>query len=640
MEGATIRQGARAAGPGPSPHHRGDSARGPARRAVDRVRGGLDRAWEHTWQPVEVMVCAAVLVTLSMALRAWVVVPAYFFLDDYVYLSDARSASPDASWLLTPYNGHLMPGARALIWWVAEQGPASWRAAATTSLGLQAVASASFAWMLLRLFGARAGVLVPLAVFLTTATTLPALVWWAAAINLVAVQAALFCAVACWVETMRTRRAAWLGATVAAVGVGLAFDVRAVLTLPVLAAISFAYFATGGPVQRVAALLRGHALPALSLVALGGAYTAYYVTQVEQVTAWPQPGEAATLLALTLGATLPLGAVGGPWRWTGEAPPTALADVGPLGVVLAWVLLGGVVAWVAARRARTLRGWVIALAHAAVLVVLVAGTRAEVGTAAGREFRFLVESGGLLCLALALALLPLPGAPGGSTPRPRPRVPGPSRLLVVVVTAAVLVGGVASTVGYARHWHHDNASEPYVSRLALDLAALGPVDLAETRTPRAVLDPLVFPRNNTRTLVDALDGPAELSTVSTDLYVVDDDGSVHEAALAATAVTRPGPVAGCGWAARPGEPVTLPFERAVAPGASWMRVAYLAGSDVEVQVEAGGTIVRERLRAGVGSLFLLQGGDLEAVTVDVVGGSSDVCVDRAEVGELVAGAAP
>lgn len=583
---------------------------------------------------------AALLVAGSLALRAWVVVPSYFFLDDYVYLSDARSGPTGLDWLLAPYNGHLMPAARALIWWVDRQGPADWGAAASTSLALQAAASVAFAWMLVRFFGARPAVLVPLALFLSTAITVPALVWWAAAINLAGVQAALFCALGCWVEVMRTRRLRWLVGTVASVAVGLAFDVRGVLALPVLLAVSVAYFTTGGPRQRLRTLLGEHLLPLLVLAGLGGAYTAYYLVAVEGVTSWPQPGDAVVLLAVALGATLPLGAVGGPWRWTPGAPPTALADTAPGAVLVAWLVLGVAVVWLARRRVRTLRGWAVAVTYAAVLVLLVAGTRSEAGTAAAREYRFLVESGGLLALALALAVLPVPGAPGSSAPRTRTAVAGPRPTTVLLAVGAVVVGGIVSTVGYARSWHDDNASAPYVQRLAADVDALGPVDVAETRVPRRVLDPLAFPRNNTRTLLEALDSPARLAAASTDLHVVADDGSLRRAAVAATTLSSPGPVPGCGWQVRPGAPVRVPLEQPVAGGPTWLRVAFLAGEGVQVEVDAGGTVVREPLRPGLGSLFLLHAGGFDGVDVSVTDGSGDLCVDRVEVGELVAGAAP
>lgn len=608
-----------------------------------RVRGTeswLDRVASRTWRPAEVWLAAALLVVASLALRAWVVVPAFFFLDDYVYLADARSGPSGLAWLLAPYNGHLMPAARALIWWVDGQGPADWGAAATTSLALQAAASVAFAWMLVRFFGARPAVLLPLALFLTTAITVPALVWWAAAINLAGVQAALFCALGCWVEVMRGGRLRWLLGTLAAVALGLAFDVRGVLALPVLAAVSVAYFTTGGPRQRLRTLLRDHLVPLLTLAGVGGAYTAYYLVAVEGVTTWPQPGDAAVLLAVALGATLPLGAVGGPWRWTPGAPPTALADTAVVPVLIAWLVLGVGVVWLARRRTRTLRGWAVAVAYAAVLVLLVAGTRSAAGTAAAREYRFLVESGGLLALALALALLPVPGAPGSSAPRAHPAVAAPRRTTALLAVAAVAVGGVVSTVGYARSWHDDNASAPYVDRLAADLEALGPVDVAETRVPRRVLDPLVFPRNNTRTLLEALDSPAGLTTASTELHVVADDGSVRRAAVAPTTVSSPGPVPGCGWQVRPGAPVRVPLEQPVADGPTWMRVAFLAGEGVQVQVDAGGTVVREPLRPGLGSLFMLHGGGFDGVEVSVADGSADLCVDRVEVGGLVAGAEP
>ena len=53
-------------------------------------------------------------------------------------------------------------------------GSLNWTLAATLTIGVQVLASAACLWMLVTLFGARWGILAPLALYLTSALTCPA----------------------------------------------------------------------------------------------------------------------------------------------------------------------------------------------------------------------------------------------------------------------------------------------------------------------------------------------------------------------------------------------------------------------------------------------------------------------------------
>lgn len=596
----------------------------------------LDVVATRRWTLGEIWLAGLLMVAAQLAFRAWMVYPAWFFLDDYVYLHDAPAGGPTWAWVLSDYNGHLMPAARLLISLVAGAGPISWATAATTSLVLQGIASVACLWSLLRLFGPRPGVLLPHALFLTTVITVPGFVWWAAAINLVAVQATLFVAVAAWVEHLRSRRRRWLLLTVVAVLVGMAFDVRGVLTLPVLAVVALVYFASGGLLARVRLLARRHLLAWTALVLVGGAYTAYYLTAVEQVTEVTSGASVLQVSATMLGVALPSAMLGGPWQWYTPAPPTGVADPPLLLLGLSWLvllLLGG---WLAARRRGTLRAWLPALGYVLALAYLVASTRGTIGGIAGREYRFLTESACLLVIGLGLALFTLPGATGSSAPRSRPVAPPAPRWMSITLVVVVLVGGVASSTTYARTWHGENASKPYVQELAAGLAASGSLEIADQRTPEDVLSSLVYPRNRTSTIAAPLSDLVDFPRTSDDLTVVDEDGALQVAVMDATTRSLPGPTPGCGWRL----PAPGDYRIALAEEAddelSWLRLGYLTGPESAVTVTAGSTVVQTELTEGVGGFFMQHAGGFEEVGVQVTG-RSDVCVDTIEVGDPVPG---
>ena len=72
---------------------------------------------------------------------------------------------------------------------------------------MQAVADARGSWSsLVRLFGVRPGIPPPLCVYLFGSISAPVAIWWAAGVNQLPMQAALFWSIACFVPYLRTHR--------------------------------------------------------------------------------------------------------------------------------------------------------------------------------------------------------------------------------------------------------------------------------------------------------------------------------------------------------------------------------------------------------------------------------------------------
>jgi hypothetical protein len=583
---------------------------------------------------------AAVLLAAQLVFRAWGLYPAWFFLDDYILLGDARRAGLSSDYLMEPYGGHLMPVGRLVVWVVEASGPVNWALAATLTLAMQLLASLAAWWMLTTLFGVRWQVLVPYVLYLSSTMTFPALIWWAPALNLVPVQACFFAAVAAWVTHLRTRRRTWLWVTVAVVVAGLACDVKASLVLPVLVFLAGAYFEEGSILARVRSLLRGRLLALAAVTVPVAVYAAYYLTQVPQITQDSKASDLAAVADSMLGTAFPVGVLGGPWRWANLAPPTAYADPPGWTVHVSWVLLAAAVAYGWLRRVRTLRAWVVLLGYLLVAWWLLATTRGVTfGRVLGLEYRYLTDVTCALVLAVGLAFLPLAGAPGSSAPRQPPLLTrAVPRVAVVALTIVVALSGCYSSAVYAGYWHRDNASDKYMHNLQADLRRHGAVDLVDEPVRESVLSQLSAPRNTTRELSELLSDRVSFPESSPHLVVVDADGGLRQAQIQLGLASKPGPVPDCGWLVDAAGADDIPLTGRAFEYSWWLRIGYLASADSPVTVSAGRTRVESNIERGVHSLYVKVEGTFVSVRIEGLSPGTRLCVDTVEVGHPVPGA--
>lgn len=602
-----------------------------ALRAGGHPSGASDRA------PL-VYGVAALMVIAQLALRAWVLYPSWFFLDDYDLLRDATGSRLDSHYLLTPFSGRLMPGGRLLVWLVAQSGPVNWGLAATFTLIIQALTSAAAVWMLVTLFGARRLTLAPLALYLSSAMTVPALVWWSASLSLMPLQGVFFVAVGAWVRYLRGHRIRWLVAATAAVVVGLLFDVRAFVVLPVLGFIAVAYFASG-PLRRRAATVVGENWPAAvvgTLVVF--TYGTYYLHSVPVVPSRAAASLVAQIAGNMFGTAFASGVTGGPWRWAALAPPTAFADPPGWAVHLSWVLGAFVIFYGALRRRGTLRSWGLLAGYLSILLaMLVDGRGARFGSLVGLEYLYLTGAAGIVSLCVGLAFLPLLGAAEPSRPREQPLLrlwipTGWVLALVVLVTGS----GLVSTVTYAGYWHTQNPSDPYVHNLMNDLRAQGAVDLADQVVPEAVLSPLTAPDNTVRRLAPLVSDRASFPLATPRLVVVAQDGGLRKALIRPGVVSRPGPKQGCGWQVDDAG-LRIPLTGRAFRFRWWIRIGYASTADSPVTVRAGASTVHTTVEAGSNSVYVSMLGSFGSVRIDGLALGVSVCVDTVEVGQPTAG---
>ncbi len=577
------------------------------------------------------------MVAAQLAFRAWAVYPSWFFADDYRLMYDAAGTRLSWSQLLAPFDSHFMPLGRLIVWIVVESGPLSWNLAATITLFLQLAASLACLWMVLTLFGHRWASLAPLAIYLSTAITIPAFMWWAAALNQVPLQAAFFVAVGCWVQYGRTRRARWFVGALLAVCFGLLAYEKALLILPVLGALTVAYFTEGTWRRRLVTLWTEFRPPLLTATAIVAGYLVFYRAGVPQPFETVGPGAPMSIADTMLGTALAAGSVGGPWEWWRTSPPLVLAGPPAWSVHLAWVVIAGAVAYSWFRRHRTGRGWLILLGYSLVTFGLLATTRGQLyGALAGLEYRYLTDVAPVLVLVIGLVFLPLPGAPGSSAPREDPLLrwqAGPRTVAAVV--AAICLGGTVSTAGYVYYWHHDHAGASYVRALRDSLDQQGAVpDLVEQVVPATVVPEYAAPGNLSSRFLQLFGTDAAFPDSSDNLQIIDGYGRLHPVTLDVQAKALRGPAPDCGWIVTP-PGVTIPLDQAVGDGEHWMRLGYLASDETPLTVSAGPTSVDTTARAGLHQLFVRAEGPFGRVTLHGLESGAALCVDSIDVGEAV-----
>jgi hypothetical protein len=577
-----------------------------------------------------VIPAAVALLVVQLAFRSWAAWFGWYTTDDLGFLRQAHRAD-QWSYLLEPYNGHLMPGGKLVFWAIDSAGSAQWWPAVVYLVLGQAVASAACLWMLVTLFGRRWAILPPFSLYLFLSLTLPSYMWFVAATQQLPLQIVLSLAVGSWVRYLRGDGRAWLVATLVTLAVGLFVREKAMLVLPVLAFLSLFYFTAGRLGERARGLRRQGA--ALALVAiLGLTYLVAYADRVSGQSSSVGWRTSVDLAGSMLGSTLSTGIVGGPWRWKASTS-NSFADPPQWAVSAAWLVVGLVVVYILLRRRRSWQALLLFAGYAGGTYLLLLRARgAMFGGSLGTDARYLSDIPIVLCLCLALATAALPGAPGSSEPRQPELVARAPGWLVTALTAAVVLGGIISSIAYVRPWH-DNEARDFFTRLDEELTAQGPVDLADRVLPRSVISPYMAPNNTLSFLTPLSTGDARFPESSSSLHVVDDDGRLMPAGVRASLASRPGKVPDCGWRVTDAG-ASVPLTGRADDDRWWMRIEYLATAPSTATVAAGESTFEVSLRSGLHDLFLRVGSGFDAVSITGVEPDVTVCVDTIQVGPV------
>jgi hypothetical protein len=608
-----------------------------------------------------IQLAAAGLVLVQALLRGWTCVRGYFYLDDFVFTGRAMEFPPwSPEYLLEPYNSHLMPGAYAWAWVTTHAFPLGWLPVALVMLALQALVSYLFYRLLVGVFGRRPAILAPLALLTLSPLTLPASLWWAAALNQLPQQLSMVAVVLLHLRHLRTGRLRYAVGAAAALAGGLLFSEKSLLALVLAVGLTLLYFTAGGPVHRVVETLRRHWTAWLLLAAVALPYLWYYRTHVPTPLRPPAAGHDVLELGLqsVFRATLP-GLVGGPWQWSPIGYAGGLADPNGLLVLVAATAAAAVVVGTTAANRGAGRAWLLLGAYALVNLVLLAGSRATlVGPIVGTEYRYQTDLALVAALALAFATMPVRGDWRLATPDPlRPRAttrawfldhvwtparsvglvgPGGGPVLAVAAVGLFVVGSMWSTIAYDGLWVR-NPARPYVTTLAADTAAMPDGTLlADAAVPDEVAWGLIGPYNRlSHVTAPFLVADRVLTPGQSGAAIALPDGSGRLDIASVSGVrAAPGAEPGCGWLLGP-EPREVRLASTAPDPVAVVRMGYIADHATTLTVRAGATTVRVPVAEGLGTAFLAVEGPVDALSVDATGDTTRVCTDDISVGAPV-----
>jgi hypothetical protein len=470
-----------------------------ARLRPGRLRPG--RLWlaAGRWISAHAVVLAGLgLIAGQLGWTAALLAHSYFRQGDFVLLHAARREGLGWKYLMAVDAGHLTPAGQAIVWVLARISLYSWPATSAAIMIGAGTASLAMLRMLLTVFtrpdsgaqrGARAGILVPLAVYLFCPLSVGAVAWLSEARWVLPLQFAMFLAVDAHVRFLRGGRLRHLLAATVWLAVDMAAADQGALVPVLLFALTVAYFAPGRLRDATAWALTRHWRAWVTYgTLLGGYCVVFFVQLASSGVHLAGPGKATSLYEFAgamIGISALPGMAGGPWQWVASG----YAQAGPPPAIeyLSWAVVAIVVLASCVFRVRAWRAWVILLGWilaADVMPAAIGGFRLY-ARALGAETGYLADATGVLALCLGLAFLP-----AGEAVRETPRA---VRVLAMAGFCCFVAGTVVSLQAFV------SVSDAGAIRSYLATARLAVADvphgtlILDGPTPATVLDPGFFP---------------------------------------------------------------------------------------------------------------------------------------------------
>jgi hypothetical protein len=594
------------------------------------VRAARDRS---------VLVVALLLVAGQLVLRGWLVAQRHYFADDLrlLHLADT-SALLSPSYLLTDFDGHLMPGAFLVAGIVERAGPLEWWPAAVSLVVLQALASLALLRLLRVLLGERPLLLVPLAFGLFTPVALGSLTWWAAALNSIPLQIGLAWYVADAVLLARTGRRRYALTGTAALAFTFAFYLKAVLLPPVaLAVVAVVLLHDRVRSPLVAAVRRGWALWLGTVVVVAVWAVTYLSTRDQDPVAAGQASDVVVTVRTGFRALTPA-VLSAPFDWLPFPPGTPLSNPSTWSVAVAAAVLLAAFLWTCVRRRGALAVWLLTavVIGAGLLMAALGRSSLGLGHIVPLAYRYFAAEAVLLPLAGALlALLPLrerfrPGLDAPSRPARRP-----ATAVAALLTACFVAAAVHSTVDHARAWEGDPTAA-YLDTARASLAAAGPAPLLDQTVPSYVMWEQLSPHNVASRVFSPLPDRPDFALATDKLQLLDDTGRLVPARVQPWVRATPGPLAGCGYPV-PGEGSAALTLDGPLPDRTWTaQLDVIASRDGVLTVALDdGEPVAAPVAAGLTSVFVRLTGPASELRVGTTSDGLGACVTGAAIGWVV-----
>ena len=610
------------------------------------------RSWLQQDRSRMVLVWAIALLGIQATFRGFVMFGGWFLYDDLSFIERAATQPLwSTSYLFTSWNGHVMPGAFAWVHLLTSLWPLNYVPVAISGLAMEALAGVAMYALLAALFGRRPAILVPLALYLFGTITLPATLWWAAALNQLPGITAVTLALLGQVHYHRTGRLRYGLLGVVSFVAGLLFSEKVMLAVPAVFLLTLLYFTPGPPWRRLRDCLRSHFALWVSYAVIASAYFIYYVVAVPS----PVNGHPNAVVALkTMGVNLIYAIIpaifGGPFTWEQlgvggiASPPAAVVFIGAVVTAL-------LVAWSVMRRHRAIFGWLIIAGYWAANSFILGMTRAPwVGPVIGREYRYSTDLAVIITVFGGLAWLPLygqwkRGTPqhliarrGASTTEPTPRNPiaGLPTVtesgLALGMTIALVVSALISTMAFDTDWRNE-VTPRFMNTIRGDLgSAHRRVTMADLILPNSAAPSGAVLGVSTHTAVAAMpNSPLFLKpgTSSDNLYMVDDIGHVRQVWVDGFSNAE-GPEPGCGWRVGP-EPVVVPLRGTTMNWQWYVQIDYIASLEADTTVTVGTVATKVHVNPGVNSLYLMSEGAVSDVRFSGLTYGS-LCTDSIAVG--------
>jgi hypothetical protein len=603
-----------------------------------------------------VLTAAVLLILVQIAIRASLMRDSFFITDDFMLSTRAYESKLDLAYLTRVHTGHFEPVGFLWVWLIAHAAPLTWGPVVLVGAAAQLLVNLAVLRLLVTLFGETPRILVPLGLFLFSALTLPAFLWWSAHILWLPLQLAMAATMTHHVRWWRDRRRRDLVLAVLWLVVGYLSFEKTLLLLPFLVVFSLGVLSVHRRPRDWLPGLRA-SWPVWTGYALAtAAFLATYVVRAGQSTDdtsrlfLPSVGDLSEFSYFSVFRTLVPGMLGGPWGWADFGQGGALSDSPQILDWLSWaVLLLLVVVSIALRR-RATGAWLALAVYVMGSLASLGFTRLPlVGTILGLQTRYIGDALLPAVVVIGVAICPLVGErhPWRLPPAwvsSRARLSQAAVAVVATATVVACVGGVVSTYAY-RGYATDPRTRDFLQTAKQSLRAMPPDgQVYDSHLPAPVLGAFFGKYDQATRFVAPLVTPEVrrdlyTRTTWTHPYVFDPAGNLRPMVVTGTA-TYPGPLAGCGWRLTPGQARRVPLAGPVFDWPWSVRVGYIASTAGEVTVTLGAAERSVPLQKGLNQVVFQLTGKGDALGFHDLSPGTVLCVGDAQVGNPAPAPAP